>query len=449
MSWFVFRSLLRSFSRLPARTASRRQTPIDSEGCEVRTEYLESRVVPSALTIRFDYSMDTNDFFDTQEKRDLLQSVADLYAERISDDLLRIMPSGRNTWSAIFTNPGTGAQASIRNLEVPADTIIIYVGGRDLTGDTLAIGGPGGYSSSGSSSWLAIVDRRGQTGALGNHPNDFGPWGGSVTFDSVGTEWYFGSDPPDGSTEAYDFMSVAMHEIGHVLGFGTSDSFDELISNSSFLGQKSRNVFDANGNPGLSNDVSHWAAGTTEDGHEAAMDPDIPPGVRKLFTELDWAGLDDLGWQTAPIILPTITNPGEISTFVRGGGAVSVDSAATFSNLDGLRLAGSRLVVAVTQNAGAYDFLSIKTGGGITKSGASLKFNGVTIGSYSNGTATKPFKLTFNSKATAAAVEACLRNLTFTTLSRKAGTLDRTVTTALLNAEGYNSLPVHKTVRVA
>ena len=86
---------------------------------------------------------------------------------------------------------------------------------------------------------------------------------------------------------------------------------------------------------------------------------------------------------------------------------------------------------------------------GFSKSGAALKFNGITIGSYSNGSASKAFKLTFNSQATDAAVQACLRNLTFSTISKKAGTLDRTLTITLFKVEGENTVPVNKIVKVA
>jgi hypothetical protein len=34
---------------------------------------------------------------------------------------------------------------------------------------------------------------------------------------------------------------------------------------------------------------------------EAAMDPSITVGTRKLFTDLDYAGLADVGWETAAV----------------------------------------------------------------------------------------------------------------------------------------------------
>src|SRR3954464_8536274 len=85
-----------------------------------------------AVTFQIDYSLDTNNFFNTQAKRDLLQLAADVLAGRLDDTLQAIAPSGTNTWSARFTPPGTGTLQAVANLSAPANTIIIYAGGRDL-----------------------------------------------------------------------------------------------------------------------------------------------------------------------------------------------------------------------------------------------------------------------------------------------------------------------------
>lgn len=441
--------LLGSWNRALRKSACRKHPPHGEPGAGYTCgELLELRVLPAALTIQIDYTYDTNHFFDTQDKKDLLQSAADIFSARITDDLLAIDPHGSSTWNAVFTNPATGTQTSVRNLFVPADTIVVYAGGRDLSQDTLGVGGPGGYSGV-PNSFVATVDQRGQVGAAASRPTDFGPWGGSITFDTVGTDWYFGSAPPDSASQQYDFLSVAVHELGHVLGFGTSDSFRTFVSNGTFTGPKADAEYDFSGKPLLASDRSHWADGTQDNGQESAMDPYIPHGERKLFTELDWAALDDIGWQTTPITVPVIALPGVTSTYIRKGVAAVVDASATFANPDSLNLSGSKLKVALTMNGGGYDFLTIKTGNGITKSGANLKYNGVTIGTYSNGSRSKPFTITFGSRATNAAVEACLKNLTFSTTSQKASTVDRTLSIALFNVEGINTDAVTKTVKVA
>ncbi|MES2789927.1 MAG: matrixin family metalloprotease [Planctomycetota bacterium] len=456
MIWETAFDLWHQISNLGAeptsRTRSRRRLIVTESVEVVPCEMLEARSLPSALSIVIDYRFDTNNFFDTQEKRDLFQQVANMYAARITDNLSAISPSGTNTWSAAFTDPATGQQATVNNLYVGADTIVVFAGGRDLEGNTLGIGGPGGYNATGSKSWLATVDHRGQSGATGNNPTDFGPWGGSITFDTVGTNWHFGATTEGLDSNETDFMSVAMHELGHILGFGTSESFDNLVSGGKFTGPKAVAEYDGQGNPPLNQDFSHWADGTTDGGQETAMDPAIMLGTRKLFTNLDWAALDDLGWtltSTNPAPAPTITMAGQIPTFVRGGLRVILDPSATFGNSGGLPVKGSQLQVSTIGNQGKYDAVTIATGNGITKSGATLKYNGVSIGTYSNGFGTKAFKLTFSSKATDEAVQACLRNLQFYTTSQQAGTLDRTLSIRILNMNGQNSAPAFKTVHVA
>jgi hypothetical protein len=68
--------------------------------------------------------LDTNNFFDTQAKKDLLQTAADSLANRLADHLLAITPGPSgfgfdNTWDAIFDNPATGAGHDITDLTVP------------------------------------------------------------------------------------------------------------------------------------------------------------------------------------------------------------------------------------------------------------------------------------------------------------------------------------------
>jgi hypothetical protein len=51
--------------------------------------------------------------------------------------------------------------------------------------------------------------------------------------------------------------------------------------------------------------LDHWAPGTSYLGQECDMTPSITVGTRKEFNELDFAGLDDLGWDLTPVPEPT------------------------------------------------------------------------------------------------------------------------------------------------
>lgn len=280
----------------------------------LKAEALEDRLLLT-IDIVFDYTYDDNQFFAPQARRDTLEAAAAVFENRILDDLTAITPGGQDTWSAVFPNPSSGSQVSIANLTIPADTIIVYVGAQNLTSG-LGLGGPGGFSALSTPQFLANLQTRGETGVAPNSTNDtdFSLWGGSISFDS-GVPWNFSLNEPVAGEN--DFYSVAVHELGHVLGFGTSDSFRNKINttNNTFTGTEAVATFGA---PipmhvdefGMLED-GHYAANTmgtipgTTTMQESAMDPQITTGTRKAFTDIDWAALDDLGWDLSTVAGPT------------------------------------------------------------------------------------------------------------------------------------------------
>jgi hypothetical protein len=257
--------------------------------------------------IVLDYQYDTNGFFGDvgSPQRLALQAAATRLQSRLSDNLGAISPDGvNNTWTARFSNPAdfNAPLVEVPNLNIAQHEIRVFAGGSDLTGNTLGVGGPGGFSAGGFQPFLDSL-RRGQAGYLGAPASqtDFGPWGGSITFDTSGTAWNFSLAGPVAGQA--DFYSVALHELGHLLGFGTANSFKNLApSPPAFNGLVSNGLL-----PGVqvTGDRGHWAEGTMYGGQEVAMDPSIIIGTRKEFTELDFAGLDDMGWQVTPIPEPT------------------------------------------------------------------------------------------------------------------------------------------------
>ena len=258
-------------------------------------ELLERRVL-FALTVQIDYSFDTNNFFDTQEKRDLLQAAADTVVASFRDRLDAINPGGGNTWKAIIDDPSTAGTREVDNPVIPVNTLLVYAGGREMT--SLGMGGPGGFSSAGTPEWNNRVATRGQSNARGDGARDFGPWGGSIVFDtSPAAGWYFGLDEA-GIAGRTDFYAVALHEMTHLLGFGTSDAWETRVRGGTFTGPAATNENGGVAVP-LGQDQAHWASGTTNGGREAAMDPDLTTGTRKVLTPLDLAAMDDIGWDVA------------------------------------------------------------------------------------------------------------------------------------------------------
>ena len=261
-----------------------------------------------AVTINFDYSDDGGFFTGANSSRQsILNDTGNLLGNRLTDSLAAITSSGVNHFDAVFNRPDNGVLTTLSNFNVAADTLTVFAGGRAL-GGSLGVGGPGGYNISGTQSFVDTVPQRSQLGATtGPSATDFAPWGGQITFNSD-SSWYFDSNPS--TTEAFsgnDFYSVALHEIGHVLGIGTADSWNDKVSGGNFTGVYSVAAF--GGNVPLASDHAHWAESTksTVMGavQEALMDPTLTTGARKLPTQLDFAALKDVGWQVTAVPLPS------------------------------------------------------------------------------------------------------------------------------------------------
>ena len=252
---------------------------------------------PGPLSIRLDYSMDSSGFFSDQERRNSLQFAANSIISKFSDQLTSIQPTGSDQWTAKFLNPSSGAPDTRTNLVIPANEILIFAGARALGASELGRGEKGGFTaSSNGQAFLDTVKARGQTGALSNTQTDFGPWGGTVAFSST-PNWHFGLTTDGLDSNEFDFVSVASHELLHSLGFGLAGSWNAKVSGG-FTGTNS--VAISGKSPVPLNDVSHWAIGTISNGQIAAMTPEATNGQRKLPTRLDYAGMQDIGWQFIP-----------------------------------------------------------------------------------------------------------------------------------------------------
>lgn len=288
--------------RLNRQVQLERRVRLDQRTVSTQAETLQTRILP-AITFQFDYSHDTTNFFDpviNPGRQQVLEQAGNELGSRLQDTILEIIPHKFNvadTWTATFEDPATGGTFDVEDLIVGENIIRVYVGARNL-GGSLGEGGPGFASSvTGVQQWVDTVLGRGQEGALGpdNTQTDFAPFGGSIAFDES-ANWHFGLDTVGLEAGEFDFFSTAIHELAHVIGFGTASSFNNLVSGGLFVGPSSILEYDGSGPVPLEN-PGHWRQDLEDNGAEVALDPDLSDGVRKNLTSLDYAALNDLGWQ--------------------------------------------------------------------------------------------------------------------------------------------------------
>lgn len=149
---------------------------------------------------------------------------------------------------------------------------------------------------------------------------------------------------------------------------------------------------------------------------------------------------------------PVIGNVGAPVSYTENATQLIMAPAATLVDVDSVNLAGGVLTVTLTANGASNDILAVRsqgTGTGlISVSGTSVRYSGTQIGTLSGGTALNPLAITLNSNATAEAVEALIRNISYRANTEVPSDLTRTVQFVVTDGDGGSSLPVTQTVNV-
>lgn len=269
-----------------------------------------------AIEIRFDYRYDSTGMFAAPERRAVLDFAAQTF-EVFTDQLTPIsLASG--AWTAQFSHPSENTIVNLDGESIAANEVVIFVGAYDLEGSALARGTVGAFYNVVGDGLVEALQTRGQPNASGSSPTDFGRWGGAISFDTFKTGettprvWHFDptTPPPAGSM---DVVSVALHEIAHVLGFSVSTNPAKPFSLETYLDQENSLFTGPNVQAGYGGaaptDTSgqHWDASIMSelDGNSQVpiMTPKIYTGVRRGFTTLDYAAMADIGWEVPEELL--------------------------------------------------------------------------------------------------------------------------------------------------
>jgi hypothetical protein len=305
-----------------------------------------------AVTITLDYRYDqgVGFFAPNSPARAALEAATSFYSSILNDTLAAMdrptfTGSGGTVswdWTLDLNSPTTLIRETLSNINIGADEYLIFPGVKPQGSSTLAVGTFAGVASafrdrsnlstfhpdevdvirSIDASFIDAVIRRGE-------PTGFAAPGGSISFNST-INWHFDhrTHPPSGKN---DFFSVALHELGHTLGFGVSTQWTSLVSNSKFVGQAA--VAEYGGQVPLAPGNTHWTEGlgsTVFGGtatQAAAMTPGLTTGTRKRVTAIDAAGLTDIGWS---VILP----PGVAGDY-NGDGSVNAADYTVWRNSRG------------------------------------------------------------------------------------------------------------------
>ncbi len=140
-------------------------------------------------------------------------------------------------------------------------------------------------------------------------------------------------------------------------------------------------------------------------------------------------------------------------TYVENATPLLLDSNATVTDVDSSDFADGSMTVRLTVNGHEDDRLSIRNQGlaanQIGVVGDQVTYSGVAIATFLGGTSgVSPLQITFNLAASKTAVQALVRNLTFSNISDNPSTLPRAVSLTLNDGDGGTSMPVTKIINV-
>ena len=239
-----------------------------------------------SFNIKFDYRFDNANFF-TPKRKAILEQAGNVWSSYIQDDFTSI--PAKETLRFWINH---SEQKVVLNESI--DDVIIFVSSVNSNSDSLTFGEGSFYAdfANGSDREKRIIGK------------DFEPWLGTIEFNTNAVDnFYFDSTPKtdnDIPPDKQDFLSLSLHEIGHILGIGTSKAFADQIQDGKFVGRKSVILNGVQPIP-LDADRNHIQDGFSLDPRrDALLDKSFTFGERNLPTNLDLAILSDIGYDIFP-----------------------------------------------------------------------------------------------------------------------------------------------------
>ncbi|EMI53599.1 extracellular nuclease [Rhodopirellula sallentina SM41] len=314
----------------------------------------------STVHFRFDYRHDTGFFNNHPERKALLEEAGQYLTDRLSDTLAAIPASNSNySWQAHYTNPSNGANTKVPNgFSVAANEIVVFVGSRNLQSlDASAqlktrahadgVNTPFSYNCATGTqaqcdAFGSTLLTRGEGTTMGVGANDFAPFVGSISFDTRSetvNAWNFDDEPLE--ENQLRFVTFVQHELAHILGHGVADSFITRVSGGRFNGPKTNAAYVGSGSVPLNGE---HIAQSVENEQSTIMTASI--NTPDLFSALDFAVLDDIGWQVTGDSRPTVNITTQSTVVTEGVGSLQV--TATLS-----KTSASSITIPVSMSGAA------------------------------------------------------------------------------------------------
>ena len=238
-----------------------------------------------AINIRWDFSLDTGNFW-TAERRLVLDYAAQQFAgyTLTTPDWSAFEPYVK--FEVNLEDPIT-PDAVWQEMFPQNQTLTIYVGASDLGERTLGM-------AMIPESRYTILDERGagfgEALQSTNTNTVFQPYVG-LLYATTRYTFYSGLDDTV-PAEEFDLFSMVVHELGHILGIGMSNAWYAHVVDGRFMGENVLSIIGAEGLELTGEDFAHLPEGYNM-GKGAA-------GHRFYFSEVEYAILRDLGYQSIP-----------------------------------------------------------------------------------------------------------------------------------------------------